>query len=88
MADGGPTKNDWCMQYQTDLLGFSVICSDIAERSAPGAALPAQKTLDNSSSAERRGLLSQHKRHGHLQKRWRQWQNAVERTLWKSGLNK
>ena len=45
MADGGSTKNDWCMQYQTDLLGFSVIRSDIAERSVPGAALPAQKAL-------------------------------------------
>lgn len=95
MVDGGPTKNDWLMQYQADLLGCPVMRSDIAELSAIGAALLAKKALDGSSSAQLRPLLSQHtqfrpnmERHGRLQKRWREWQNAVERTLWKSGLNK
>lgn len=95
MVDGGPTKNDWLMQYQADLLGCPVMRSDIAELSAIGAALLARKSLDGSTSDELRPLLSQHtqfhpnmERHGRLQKRWREWQNAVERTLWKSGLNK
>ncbi|EBS7636708.1 carbohydrate kinase [Salmonella enterica] len=90
MVDGGPTKNDWLMQYQADLLGCPVMRSDIAELSAIGAALLARKALDDSSSEELSLLLSQHtqfrpnmERHGRLQKRWREWQNAIERTRWK-----
>ena len=39
MVDGGPTKNDWLMQYQADLLGCPVMCSDVPELSAIGAGL-------------------------------------------------
>lgn len=95
MVDGGPTKNDWLMQYQADLLGCPVMRSDVAELSAIGAALLARKELSGSTSDDLRPLLAQHsefrpnmERHGRLQKRWREWQSAVERTLWKSGLNK
>ncbi|HFZ8993792.1 TPA: FGGY family carbohydrate kinase [Citrobacter freundii] len=95
MVDGGPTKNDWLMQYQADLLGCPVMRSDIAELSAIGAALLAKKAFANSSTEELRSLLSQHtqfrpnmERHGRLQKRWREWQNAVDRTLSKSALAK
>ncbi|SUX60804.1 glycerol kinase [Citrobacter amalonaticus] len=45
MVDGGPTKNDWLMQYQADLLGCPVMRSDVPELSAIGAALLARKAL-------------------------------------------
>jgi glycerol kinase len=45
MVDGGPTNNDWLMQYQADLLGCPVMRSDVPELSAIGAALLARKAL-------------------------------------------
>ena len=90
MVDGGPTKNDWLMQYQADLLGCPVMRSDITELSATGAALLARKALNHVTTDELQALLSLHtefrpnmERHGRLQQRWREWQFAVERTLWK-----
>ena len=92
MVDGGPTKNDWLMQYQADLLGCPVMCSDIPELSAIGAALLARKALSQMSDEDMKNYLSVHsefrpnmERHGRLQKRWREWQHAVERTLFKAG---
>lgn len=40
-VDGGPTRNNFLMQYQTDILGQSVVRSNIAEISALGAAFMA-----------------------------------------------
>lgn len=88
MVDGGPTKNDWLMQYQADLLGCPVMRSDIPELSAIGAALLARKAIGQNTIEELKVFLNQHsefrpnmERHGRLQKRWREWQKAVERTL-------
>lgn len=36
-VDGGPTRNNFLMQFQADLLGRKVICSEIEEISALGA---------------------------------------------------
>jgi len=90
MVDGGPTQNDWLMQYQADLLGCPVMRSDIPELSAIGAALLARKAIGNASREELHAFLTQHtefrpnmERHGRLQKRWMEWQKAVERTLHK-----
>lgn len=84
MVDGGPTKNDWLMQYQADLLGCPVLRSDVAELSAIGAALLARKALLGLNSEELRQYLPEHlsftpdmARHGRLQKRWHEWQHAV-----------
>lgn len=44
-VDGGPTKNQWLMQFQADLLQRTIICSEIAEVSALGAAYLAGKAL-------------------------------------------
>ncbi len=52
LVDGGPTKNDWLMQYQADLLGCPVMRSDVAELSATGAALLARKALHKLTVAE------------------------------------
>lgn len=90
MVDGGPTKNDWLMQYQSDLLGCPVMRSDVPELSAIGAALLARKAVGQLSLDELKQYLYPHsefrpnmERHGRLQKRWREWQQAVERTLHK-----
>lgn len=87
MVDGGPTKNSWLMQYQADLLGCPVLRSDVAELSAIGAALLARKVLLKIPTEELRQFLPEHlsfqpdmARHERLQKRWREWQAAVEMT--------
>lgn len=87
MVDGGPTRNDWLMQYQADLLGCPVMRSDVTELSAMGAALLARKALLNLPVQELRPFLPEHvsflpdmTRHGRLQKRWHEWQSAVELT--------
>ncbi len=89
MVDGGPTKNDWLMQYQADLLGCPVMRSNIAELSAIGVSLMARKAWCNLSTQELRVFLPEHiafqpdmVRHERLQVRWQEWHQAVERTLW------
>nr|WP_318382693.1 FGGY-family carbohydrate kinase [uncultured Enterobacter sp.] len=84
MVDGGPTKNDWLMQYQADLLGCPVLRSDVPELSAMGAALLARKALRGLSDADLRAFLPEHvsftpdpERHARLQTRWHEWQHAV-----------
>jgi len=86
MVDGGPTKNDWLMQYQADLLGCPVMRSDVAELSAMGAALLARKALFNLTTAQLRQYLPEHvtfspdmARHARLQTRWQAWQETVAR---------
>lgn len=90
MVDGGPTKNDWLMQYQADLLGCPVMRSDVPELSAIGAALLARKALHPGSLTDLKAFLTVHSafqpdmaRHHRLQKRWQEWRNAVNRTRWK-----
>jgi glycerol kinase len=38
-ADGGPTKNAFLMQFQADLLQTPIICTEVDDASALGAAL-------------------------------------------------
>ena len=38
-ADGGPTKNKFLMQFQADLLGTPVVCTEVEDASALGAVL-------------------------------------------------
>ncbi len=86
MVDGGPTKNDWLMQYQADLLGVSVLRSNVAELSAIGAGLLALKAFDENKfnlAKEAINLHSEFKpdlqRHEKLQVSWNQWSKAVEK---------
>lgn len=90
MVDGGPTKNDWLMQYQADLLGCPVMRSDVPELSAIGAALLARKALNPDKPVDLAAFLTAHgefspdmARHQRLQARWQEWRHAVDRTLWK-----
>ncbi|MRT47730.1 FGGY family carbohydrate kinase [Raoultella sp. RIT712] len=87
MVDGGPTKNDWLMQYQADLLGCPVMRSDVAELSAIGAALLARKVLLQVPTQALRAYLPEHLsfqpdmiRHKRLLTRWTEWQSAVALT--------
>ncbi|TCW15388.1 glycerol kinase [Raoultella sp. BIGb0138] len=90
MVDGGPTKNDWLMQYQADLLGCPVMRSDVPELSAIGAALLARKAIYPGTLIDLKAFLTPHSefrpdmaRHLRLHKRWQEWRYAVDRTLWK-----
>lgn len=38
-ADGGPTKNNFLMQFQSDLLNTPVVCTEVEDASALGAVL-------------------------------------------------
>ena len=38
-ADGGPTKNKFLMQFQSDLLGTPIVCTEVEDASALGAVL-------------------------------------------------
>ena len=38
-ADGGPTKNKFLMQFQADLLDTPVVCTEVDDASALGAAI-------------------------------------------------
>lgn len=60
MVDGGPTRNDWLMQFQADLLQTPVARSDAAELSAIGAAALAWKALDGMSLEDVAKMLPQH----------------------------
>ncbi|MCK3657807.1 glycerol kinase [Pasteurellaceae bacterium Pebbles2] len=44
-VDGGPTKNKWLMQFQADVLQRPIICGEITEVSAFGAAFLAGRAL-------------------------------------------
>ena len=44
-VDGGPTRNDFLMQFQTDMLNSSIIRTDVEEVSALGSALMAGLTV-------------------------------------------
>ena len=44
-ADGGPTKNQFLMQYQADQLATSIVCTEVEDASALGAAIMSGFTL-------------------------------------------
>ncbi|EMI4409233.1 FGGY-family carbohydrate kinase [Serratia bockelmannii] len=90
MADGGPSRNDWLMQFQADLLGCPVWRSNTAELSALGAALMAMRSLWGATDRQLAALLPQHdefkpdmQRHHQLQESYSAWRQAVQRTLWR-----
>ncbi|WP_213976051.1 FGGY family carbohydrate kinase, partial [Serratia marcescens] len=90
MADGGPSRNDWLMQFQADLLGCPVWRSNTAELSALGAALMAMRSLWGTTDRQLAALLPQHdefkpdmQRHRQLQENYSAWRQAVQRTLWR-----
>ena len=88
MVDGGPTKNDWLMQFQADLLGCKVSRSETSELSAIGAALLALKCKDNLSDEQLKELIPSHfvfepnaERTALYAKCKQEWDAAVRMTL-------
>ena len=59
-VDGGPTRNRYLMQFQSDLLDVEVVCPDIAETTALGAAALAGLAVGFWKDQEEIRRLTQH----------------------------
>lgn len=88
MVDGGPTKNDWLMQFQADLLGCRVSRSTTSELSAIGAGMLAAKCQRNLSLDDLKVMIPDHFVFNPNPERTReyaickkQWDQAVKMTL-------
>ncbi len=86
-ADGGPTRNNFLMQFQSDMLGRGVVRSTIEEVSALGAAFMAGLATGFWNDLEEIKTLYSSDRIFHTQmnseeneKLYSGWQKAVERT--------
>ena len=85
MVDGGPTRNDWLMQFQADLLQTPVARSDTAELSALGTAALAWKAVKKLSVEDIQKILPQHeyfypddKKSSFMADAYTGWQKAVQ----------
>lgn len=85
-ADGGPTRNDFLMQFQSDMLGRNVSRSEIEEVSALGTALMAGlatgfwKDLEEIESLRNQGKMFQAEMNSEKVELWYTgWKKAVER---------
>jgi glycerol kinase len=87
-VDGGMVRNELLMQFQADMLGHAVVCPQVSETTALGAAYAAGLAVGYWASRE------DVKRHWNVARRWspamadaereqlyRNWQKAVGRTL-------
>jgi glycerol kinase len=88
LVDGGPTRNDWLMQFQANLLGRDVVRVRVAEVSALGAAYLAGKALGWWQTHQ--DLLSLHRDVdviepdqdcNSVQQCYSGWKKAVQKTL-------
>ena len=87
-VDGGAAANELLMQFQADLLGVSVIRSQVSETTALGAAFLAGLAAGvRSSKEEIAAIWAESSRfnpgphHAAMQEALAQWHQAVERTL-------
>lgn len=85
-VDGGPTRNNFLMQFQSDILNREVVCSDIEEISALGATFLAGlatgfwKNLEEISSLRKVGKTFHPKmEEGKINELNKGWKKAVER---------
>ncbi|MDU8925519.1 FGGY-family carbohydrate kinase [Pasteurellaceae bacterium LIM206] len=84
-VDGGPTKNLWLMQLQADVLQRTIVCSQIAEVSALGAAYLAGKALgwwsnyEQLSALPRKVTVINPNSQYALQEYYQGWKTAVQR---------
>lgn len=85
-VDGGPTKNEYLMQFQSDIQGCDVLVSDVEELSASGAAYLAGIAIglyDNKKIS----FTGNHKIYNTLMDTTRRkslylgWQKAIARTI-------
>ena len=84
-ADGGPTKNRYLMQYQSDMIRREVLASDVEELSAAGAAYLAgitagccdrERLFSNIAYEAYRPKMEADKRDG-CRRRWKRAVNSV-----------
>jgi glycerol kinase len=87
-ADGGPTCNEFLMQFTADILGLELIVAEIPESSARGAAMAAMlgrgamASFDELSSLSRTVRRFQPQMEAAAAKRlYSEWQIAVERVF-------
>jgi glycerol kinase len=86
-VDGGPTRNRFLMQFQSDMIKREVVCSEIEEISALGAAFLAGlaigfwKDLDEIKTLRKGGEVSLPKmKKEKIAELYTGWKKAVERT--------
>ena len=60
-ADGGPTRNEFLMQFTADMTGVELVVSEVPESSALGAAMAAGLGLGQWQSLERTGRTAAHR---------------------------
>ena len=89
-VDGGPTRDEFLMQFQADILGLSVRCAVIEEVSALGSAYAAGLAvgiwsgIDELKSLTSRGRQYEHTMDaGERDRLVAGWKTAVERARWK-----
>lgn len=87
-CDGGPTKNEFLMQFTADVTGVELVVSDVPESSALGAALAARiglkqiKSLNELASLPRSTRVCRPAADRHRFDAWYEgWQAAVKRVL-------
>lgn len=87
-ADGGPTRNDFLMQFTADMIGVELIVAKVAETSARGAAMAAMLGLGVVDSllelAKIRGDVRVYRPQMDVEKveqLYTGWQQAVQRVL-------
>lgn len=87
-VDGGPTKNNFLMQYQTDCLRVPVDCSNIEEASALGAVIMNRTALGAMTNFEEiQAMRSSRKRYqpqdnaALMEQYIKGWHNAVSQLL-------
>mgnify|MGYP000520814153 CR=1 FL=1 len=78
--DGGPTKNTYLMQFQSDMLGSEVLVSDSEEMSAIGAACAADRAwhiAGRCDGADQKDGISSADGRRTADKKWNGWKRAV-----------
>lgn len=88
LVDGGPTKNEWLMQFQANVINRPIIRTGIAEVSALGAgylagkALGWWKTRDDLASLDRHSFIIEPNQDIQIvQKSYIGWKKAINQTL-------
>ncbi len=85
-ADGGPTKDNFLMQFQSDILGMEVTASNISELSGAGVAYLAGKTagvfdLELICKTRKTTTFFPKKDEQWREEKYRGWKDAVNRVL-------
>jgi glycerol kinase len=88
LADGGPTCNDFLMQFAADILRLKLVVAEVPESSARGAAIAAMLGRGTVASFDDLSRLPRTARHFEPQmeaaaaeRLYAEWQIAVERVL-------